>query len=563
MKKLKGLILSCCMLTMCFSTAFASEITCDVGSKHLEISAEFGESYAYRMISLQLNGPFDSYCEFPDTIEAVGNEFKKLAKTEFITLYLDEKGRFSYDFYPKADNSFYTVAVNAYGFEKPWSKTILNVSDALEKKVIRLLNRAESSDEIKEIFDNQNYHNILTYSYPIFRNIEKDENKNLVYLALYNAKEINSFDNLTGNYGDEIIPISAVMNINEMAEDEMANARLIAEENINLENAPLYDFYDNMSQSEQENIFKRLLGESYSDVSEFIDSYDVAIYLQMIESEVFKNNLTQLLNDYAESYNVNIEGYEDNISAVNDAIYGQYYRTTEDLSSAISTAISENTGSGSGSGSSSRPSSNGSSGSGSGIGGGVYFPSVKNESTPVKTEIFSDLGSVAWAKEAIESLYDLGVVNGRGEKVFDPSANVKREEFVKMIFLATKQQQNSDTVNFTDVNDGAWYYPYIASGVKLGWIKGISETQFGVGNPLTRQDMAVLIARAAGISAESSQAIFADDNMISDYAKEAVYSLRNAGIINGDDANRFNPKAYTTRAEAAKVIYEMITKEGK
>lgn len=559
MKKLKGLILSCCMLTMCFSSAFASEITCDVKSNHLEISGDLGETYAYRMISLQLSGPFDSYCEFPETIENVGNEFSKLTKTEFVTLYLNENGSFSYDFYPKYDNSFYTIAASVRGFEKPWSETILNVSDTLESTVIMRLNNAQSADDIEELFENQNYYNILTYYYPIFRNIEKDENKDLVYLALYNAKEIAPFDKLTGNYGDEIVPISAVMNIKEMTENEIADARVIAEENINLKNTPLYDFYDNMSQTEQENVFKRLIGEDYSNVSEFVDSFDVAVYLQMIESEVFKNNLTQLLNDYAENYNVNIEGYEDNISAVNDAIYSQYYKTTDDLSEAIATAIRGNTGSNNSSSSSSRPSSN----SSSSIGSGIYFPSVKNEETPAKTEIFSDLGSVAWAKEAIESLYDLGVVNGRGEKVFDPSANVKREEFVKMIFLATKQQQNSDTVNFTDVNDGAWYYPYIASGVKLGWIKGISETQFGVGNPLTRQDMAVLIARAAGISAESSQAIFADDNMISDYAKEAVYSLRNVGIINGDDANRFNPKAYTTRAEAAKVIYEMIMKEGK
>ena len=137
------------------------------------------------------------------------------------------------------------------------------------------------------------------------------------------------------------------------------------------------------------------------------------------------------------------------------------------------------------------------------------------------------------------------------------------EAIVKMLFLATKQELSDNSVEFSDVNKEEWYYPYIASGVKLGWIQGISETLFGVGSPLTRQDMAVLIERASGIESGISQALFSDDNLISDYAKEAVYRLRNKGIINGDDENRFNPKSFATRAEAAKIIYEMMVKGGK
>ena len=48
---------------------------------------------------------------------------------------------------------------------------------------------------------------------------------------------------------------------------------------------------------------------------------------------------------------------------------------------------------------------------------------------------------------------------------------------------------------------------------------------------------------------------FADDEQISDYAKEAVYALAGAGIINGVGDNHFQPQGNATRAQSAKVIF--------
>ena len=560
MMKLRKIILFCVILTMCYSNVFAAGITYDVKNNNLQISGTLGEDYAYRMVALQMNGPFESPTEFPEAIESVENEFVKLQKTEFTTLYLDKNGNFNYNFYPQVGNRFYSVAAYVQGFEDVWSKTFLNVDDTLEGTVVSLLNAAQTSEDIKDIFDNVNYYNILTYYHPIFRNIVSQDNKDLVYEVLYHAKEQQHFTDLKDSYGNAIVPISVVMNINEMTENQAEDARLIAHQNMTL-NVPLYEIYNEMSQAEQQNVFKRLLGVRHTGVSDFENSFDAAIFLQMIESEPFKKNLEGLLNTYATTYNVDITGYSDNIGEVNDAIYGKYFKNTTELSEAIAGVVGDDDDDepvhrpGPGSSTSNREPSFGSS---------VFVPAVTNPDNAVvaETKIFDDLDNVAWAKEAIEALYERGVINGRGEKIFDPNSNVKREEFVKMLLLATEQSTDGDSVDFADVSKDEWYYTYIASGVKLGWIKGISETNFGVGAPLTRQDMAVLIARAAEIQAEVSQEQFLDDSMISDYAREAVYRLRNAGIINGDADNKFNPKSYATRAEAAKVLYG-IMKEGR
>jgi hypothetical protein len=52
--------------------------------------------------------------------------------------------------------------------------------------------------------------------------------------------------------------------------------------------------------------------------------------------------------------------------------------------------------------------------------------------------------------------------------------------------------------------------------------------------------------------------LFGDDNEIADYAKKAVYALRDAKVINGVDTVNFAPKATATRAEAAKIIYGLL-----
>lgn len=90
----------------------------------------------------------------------------------------------------------------------------------------------------------------------------------------------------------------------------------------------------------------------------------------------------------------------------------------------------------------------------------------------------------------------------------------------------------------------------------------MDEEHFGVGQNITREDMAVMVYRAAKktgkVSDAEQGAAFADENEISDYAKEAVNTLKARGVMGGKGENRFEPKAYATRAEAAKMIHGLI-----
>ena len=211
-------------------------------------------------------------------------------------------------------------------------------------------------------------------------------------------------------------------------------------------------------------------------------------------------------------------------------------------------------------------SSNGTTGSGSGGGGGtgggvktpniaVAAPNKPNESSFV----FNDIESVSWARDSIEALARRGVINGKADKIFAPNDTVTREEFVKMVVLALNITAEDTSCDFTDVRDDAWYKEYVGRAVGSGLVIGLGNGTFGVGENISRQDIAVILWNGIKSKAENgSAAAFIDNNAISDYAKEAVNAMRYLNIIDGYEDNTFRPRNAATRAEAAKLLYKAV-----
>ncbi len=202
------------------------------------------------------------------------------------------------------------------------------------------------------------------------------------------------------------------------------------------------------------------------------------------------------------------------------------------------------------------PSSNNNSSSGS----VTYAPGTFNEQYPVagQTSKFTDLASVPWAKEAINELAKAGIVDGISDTEYAPLVLVKREEFVKLLVLAFDLYDPFLTSSFEDVEKGEWYDSYIASAVQAGLVKGISDTEFGVGDYITREQMATMLYRACVKCnvqlAKTKDVSFSDWDDISPYAQQAVEKLAGAGVINGIDG-AFKPAEAANRAMAAQVIY--------
>ncbi len=178
--------------------------------------------------------------------------------------------------------------------------------------------------------------------------------------------------------------------------------------------------------------------------------------------------------------------------------------------------------------------------------------------TDTKFPQFADLGEASWAKAAINALYMEGIIDGVSDTEFAPLQNVTREQFVKLVVVAFDLYDPFAASKFTDVEKGAWYESYVASATNAGIINGVNSAEFGVGQDLTREQMAAILKRAmdkAGIEINGYNTTrFSDASTISDYALGDVMALTKAGIINGIDGT-FSPKLTANRAMAAQVIY--------
>ena len=147
-----------------------------------------------------------------------------------------------------------------------------------------------------------------------------------------------------------------------------------------------------------------------------------------------------------------------------------------------------------------------------------------------------------------------------GDGSFGVQNKVTRGQFAVMISrILGKQTEFKE--NFEDVSEDKYYYNDIGILKELGFIQGLSDTEFAPENNITRQDIAVILCRAAefkGMTLSGTPKDFKDGGLISDYAKDAVDKVSSVGAAGGDENGNFNPQAFATRAEAAKMIYSIV-----
>ncbi len=189
--------------------------------------------------------------------------------------------------------------------------------------------------------------------------------------------------------------------------------------------------------------------------------------------------------------------------------------------------------------------------------------SEKATDKPTEQKSFTDMNQAAWAEQAVNALVGMGIISGYPDGTFQPNKNITRAEFAKIIVLASGQYDKDAKVNFTDVPENAWYYSYVASAYKLGFINGRSETIFDPNSNITRADLCTIVYRfVLSINSEikpaTTQVVFADDAAIPSYAKTAVYALNAAGVVGGMGDNKFAPLQDATRAQSAKIVHGAI-----
>jgi hypothetical protein len=183
------------------------------------------------------------------------------------------------------------------------------------------------------------------------------------------------------------------------------------------------------------------------------------------------------------------------------------------------------------------------------------FAVIAVEKAVVPTTDLTDIKG-HWAFNEIVSLVDLKVLSGYPDKTFKPNNDISRAEFATVIVKALKLEAKAGKV-FADTANH-WAKDFIATANAYGIINGYSDSSFGPNDPITREQMAVMIANALKLSGSSTSISFTDANSISDWAKDAVAVVAEKGIITGYPDGSFKPDGKLTRAEAASVTVRAL-----
>lgn len=180
---------------------------------------------------------------------------------------------------------------------------------------------------------------------------------------------------------------------------------------------------------------------------------------------------------------------------------------------------------------------------------------------PIVKTLFTDFSEQHWAANAVSALTEKEVINGFSDGSFRPDDYVTREQFIKMLMVAVGAEIEDGTADFDDVERDRWSASYIFTAVNKQVINGIGDKKFAPDKSVTRQDAAVMITRccdAYGLSFSDGIKTATDGDSVAEYAKVSVGRLLNAGIITGFEDGSFRPAENLTRAQATKLIYELI-----
>lgn len=182
------------------------------------------------------------------------------------------------------------------------------------------------------------------------------------------------------------------------------------------------------------------------------------------------------------------------------------------------------------------------------------------EQTPVSVK-FSDIEN-HWAKNWINEAVKLGFVSGYDDGTFKPDRTITRAEFSKLLNGALKTEKKAD-FNFTDVKSGEWFHDEVRKSIAAGFFSGYENNTFRPNNPIKREEVAKVVSSAmttGGVDGEGAT-LLSDYGSIQEWAKPSVNAVYNKGYILGYPDKTYQPAKALTRAEAVKIIYEIIENE--
>lgn len=177
---------------------------------------------------------------------------------------------------------------------------------------------------------------------------------------------------------------------------------------------------------------------------------------------------------------------------------------------------------------------------------------------------FTDVSEKKWYYDEVVRAYDEGIMVGVSESEFAPDAPLTREMFVtalSRIAMTSTEEYDEPKSVFSDVKTNKWYSSAIEWAATTGIVYGINENEFGIGEEITREQMATFVYRfitAYLYDVKESEAPLDEfTDKASKYAREAIEFMRKTGLMSGRGKGIFAPRENATRAECAALLLRL------
>ena len=185
----------------------------------------------------------------------------------------------------------------------------------------------------------------------------------------------------------------------------------------------------------------------------------------------------------------------------------------------------------------------------------VTFRETEPEPLP-----FTDVPAGVWYEDAVRYVYENGLMAGTGADAFDPEGATTRAMVVTILWRLSGSPVVDYLMDFSDVDPAAWYGEAVRWAASEGVAGGYGDGRFGPDDPITREQLAVMLyqcARRAGLDLTAGGMAlrdFADCETISPWALEAMGWAVGQGIIGGTSPTTLTPQGQATRAQAAVML---------
>ena len=171
----------------------------------------------------------------------------------------------------------------------------------------------------------------------------------------------------------------------------------------------------------------------------------------------------------------------------------------------------------------------------------------------------------SWAKKNIEELKCENIF--RDDAFSDFQNGITRKQFVYLMVemyetLADKSIDLDFSIHFEDSQE-----IYVMKAASLGITSGVGENMFGPDLILDREQMTTMLIKTlqlAGIELNNDEdyEIFSDDELISEWAKTAIYLAKENDILGGVGDNKFEAKDLATNEQVLTLTHKILTKYG-